>query len=221
MVEVKPQSSRSFVFLRCTVFNCSFWILTSFTYHPTKPYLCACLLTDLWPFSDWHQKGQEEKSPTRQQKAETHYSSVLLTPSRRRSSRPCVPSDMEKHSWTQLENCKSLSRLSFATVFLFRSVYSHPILIPSEWKLLVGIFGVGKKVILVTIRSGCTLWFSRVWVPRGTAPLVLEKRGCTVELETVVEDRTPPMVETPQVMRSHYCQTNSGKLYLPAGTGVA
>ena len=51
--------------------------------------------------------------------------------------------------------------------------------------------------------------------------MVLEKRGCTVELETVVEDRTRPMVETSQVMRSHYLQTNSGKLYLPAGTGVA
>ena len=40
-------------------------------------------------------------------------------------------------------------------------------------------------------------------------------------LETEVEDRARLVVEASQVMRSHYCQTNSRRLYLPAGTSIA
>ena len=40
-------------------------------------------------------------------------------------------------------------------------------------------------------------------------------------LETEVEDRARLVVEASQVMRSHYYQTNSRRLYLPAGMGIA
>ena len=40
-------------------------------------------------------------------------------------------------------------------------------------------------------------------------------------LETEVEERARLVVETSQVMRSHFCQTNARRLYIPAGTGIA
>ena len=39
--------------------------------------------------------------------------------------------------------------------------------------------------------------------------------------ETEVEDRAWIVVETSQILRSHYCRTNYKRLYLHAGTGIA
>ena len=131
----------------------------------------------------------------------------------------------------------------FCNSFLFRVVYSDPILIPSEQKLLGGFFSVGKSVILITIRSSsCTcvqlfssfffrkinnsLFFKGLATKRRSTNGVRERREyhgtpSNKLVATEVEDRARLVVEASQVMRSHYCRTNSRRLYLPAGTGIA
>ena len=113
----------------------------------------------------------------------------------------------------------------FWKFFFFRLVYSDLILIPSEWKLLVGIFSVGKR------RCDCFC----PYFPEDNNSLFFEGLATNgirerrenngtpknTLLETEVEERARLVVETSQVMRSLYCQTNSRRLYLPAGMGIA